>query len=82
MYENSSAHGKRKITPVVRFSEPLPGDMAWWRWAAVEILKQERRLHRHELAFAKTMATWDGRPSQAQVDWLAGLHARLYGVPA
>lgn len=83
-YNKDSAHRKRNITPVVIFSEPLPPDMAWWRWAAVEILRQERRLHPHERDFASTMVEWEGRPSQAQVDWLAGLHARLYpaAVPA
>jgi hypothetical protein len=80
MYEKPSTHGKRKITPIVIFSEPLPADMSWWRWVAIEILKQERRLHPHERAFAASMADWEGRPSSAQVDWLSGLHARLYPV--
>jgi hypothetical protein len=74
---------RKRYAPSICFIETLPADMAWWRWAAVEILRQERRLHPHERKFAATMVEWDGRPSQAQVDWLAGLHARLYGgVPA
>jgi hypothetical protein len=80
MYGKSSPYGKRKITPIVQFAEALPPDMAWWRWAAVEILKHERRLHPHEREFAATMVEWEGRPSPAQVDWLSGLHARLYPV--
>jgi hypothetical protein len=77
-YNEDSAPRKRNITPVVRFSEALPPDMAWWRWAAVEILKQERRLHPHEREFAAAMVAWDGRPSSKQVDWLSALHARLH----
>ena len=81
MYNEDSAARNRKIPSVIRFIEPLPADVAWWRHAAAECLRQEHRLHPREREFVAGMVEWDGRPSPRQVDWVIVLHARLYPVP-
>jgi hypothetical protein len=80
-YNADSEVRKRKIPSIIRFMEPSPADVAWWRHAAAECLRQERRLYPRECEFVAAMVEWDGRPSPKQVDWLMVLHARLYPVP-
>jgi hypothetical protein len=79
-YNADSEVRKRKIPSIIRFIEPLPADVTWWRHAAAECLRRERRLYPREREFVAAMVEWGGHPSPKQVDWLMVLHARLYPV--